>query len=96
MGSGSGLPVSKNGPYEKSAVVVSRKQIAVGLLQDFFFSFQDVPERKQQPFGMLHAQKAQGKVRKTLMAPRTSDVWWNIEANQLPGSFVELIQIYSD
>lgn len=47
-------------------------------------------------FRTLHGQKTQWKVRKRLIASKSSDVWWNAETGQFPQSFTDLVQICSD
>lgn len=59
------------------------------------FSAQDVSGKIGNPIATLHRQNTQTKVRESLMASRSSEVWCNSEPSQLLRSFTGLKQIYS-
>lgn len=65
-------------------------------LQKVAFSPQDAPEKTWHFVHTLGDRSTRSKMQERVVASRSSDVWWNSETSQLPGSFASLIQIYSD
>lgn len=89
-----GCPSSVSGAVlkKKNVVAILRGRLATSSSEDVFFGLQVVPEESKQSASLRHGQKIQRKVRETVMAPTSSDVWWNNEYGQLPRSVSELIQ----
>lgn len=93
--SGSGSSVCGAMLGKMKVVTVLRRQVAMSLSQDMFFSSQNAPEGTDHPVATLHGQKAQTKVRGRAIPSRISEVWVNSKTNKLPRSFTGLIQIQS-
>lgn len=97
--SGSGSSVSGAELYRKDAFAVLRKQMATGSSQDVLFWIARCSGRHGACCwysGTLHGHKTQRRMRERFLASRSSDVWWDSEANQLPRLISGLIRIFSD
>lgn len=66
------------------------------LSQDVFSSSQSVPNHVGNPVAALHRRETEREVRKRVMGSAREDVLWSTESWNLPKSFANLIQIYSN